>query len=81
LAVREAAANLEVHEGRTFNYISTRNHAFTNRDQKGRIVVTANAAFVQVATADAADYTVLQSPNGQAFITFYPDPIALTTGS
>jgi hypothetical protein len=65
-----------------FNYICTRNHAFTNRDQKGRIVVSPgpnDAAFVLINTESM--FSQLVSSNGNAWLRFYPDPIGLTTGS
>jgi hypothetical protein len=66
-----------------FNYICTRNHAFTNRDQKGRIVVSAegpnDAPFTLINTDTM--FSQLVSSNGNAWLRFYPDPIGLTTGS
>jgi len=76
---------LQVTEPGIFNYISTRNHAFTNRDQKAQVVVSATPGFSANAAFNVAGqvspFGQLSTPDGQAWVRFYPDPTALTTGS
>jgi hypothetical protein len=76
---------LQVTEPGIFNYISTRNHAFTNRDQKAQVVVAATPGFTPNAAFNQANqvspFTQMSTPDGQAWVRYYPDPTALTTGS
>jgi hypothetical protein len=66
-----------------FNYICTRNHAFTNRDQKAQIHVIprdpTREAMEIINTDGMFSRTV--TPSGNAWLRFFPDPIGLTTGS
>jgi len=65
-----------------FDYICTRNNAFTNRDQKGRLVVGDVNAGTQYQEIDVAGmFAQLVASSGEAWLRFTPDPIALTTGS
>jgi len=67
--------------GGVYNYVGSRNHAFTNRDQKAQIVVTPNAAgsYQQVDTTNL--FTQMQTPDGDAWVRYYPDPTGFTTGA
>lgn len=74
---------LQIRKEGTFNYISTRNHAFTNRDQKGRIVVLpplSPESYTEVDYA-AAQQQQLVTRSGEAWLRFAPDPIGFTSGS
>jgi len=65
-----------------FNYICTRNHAFTNRDQKAQIRVIPRADGQPVVRIDTQGmFTQLVSSSGNAWLRFSPDPIGLTSGS
>jgi len=74
---------LQVLDQGIFNYICTRNNAFTNRDQKGRLVVgeTVGGAEAFKVIDTSSMFSQLISSNGNAWLRFYPDPIGLTTGS
>lgn len=62
-----------------FNYICTRNNAFTNRGQKSQINVVADAAAV-MSSADTSE-SVLVSSSGSSWIRYAPDPNGLTTNT
>jgi len=64
-----------------FNYLCTRNNAFTNRGQKAQITVVADptaAAAMQTMSAATAQFI---SSSGTSWIRFAPDPNGLTTNS
>jgi len=67
--------------GNVYNYVGSRNHAFTNRDQKAQVVVqpATNPNYVKVDTSNS--FLQLSTPDGNAWIRFYPDPSGFTTGS
>jgi len=66
--------------GNIYNYISTRNNAFTNRDQKAQIVVTpAAAAYQKIDTTNM--FHQMSTPDGNAWVRYYPDPTGFTTGA
>jgi len=64
-----------------YNYLCTRNNAFTNRGQKAQINVmpVENAAALMV-TQSAATAQLI-APSGNAWIRYAPDPLGLTTNT
>jgi len=72
---------LQARNAGVFNYLCTRNNAFTNRGQKSQITVlpvaNADALMVSQDTASARFISV----SGSSWIRFAPDPNGITTNS
>jgi len=64
-----------------YNYLCTRNNAFTNRGQKAQIVVKAIQNPEQVITDDDSSRAQMVSTSGSAWIRYAPDPYGLTTNT
>jgi len=67
--------------GMMYNYVSTRNHAFTNRDEKAQIVVLPPKDPSYTKVDSAAMVSQLVTPDGNAWVRYYPDPTGFTTGA
>jgi hypothetical protein len=64
-----------------FNYLCTRNNAFTNRGQKAQIIVTPVAdAAARMVVADTSSARFI-SASGASWIRFAPDPNGITTNT
>jgi len=72
---------LQMKNAGVYNYMCTRNNAFTNRGQKAEIVVQAvpNAAAL-MATEDTATARMI-SASGSSWLRFAPDPNGITTNT
>jgi len=65
-----------------FYYMSTRNHQFTNRDQKAMIsVVPRTDGLAWQPITIFGTLMNLQASSGNAWLRFYPDPLQYTTGT
>jgi hypothetical protein len=73
---------LQVHDVGVYNYLSTRNNNFSNRDQKGEIRVierTDPASYRRIDTFGIFSKQI--SSSGNAWLRYFPDPLGFTTGS
>jgi len=64
-----------------FNYLCTRNNAFTNRGEKAQITVTPVTNADALLVAEDASSARFISASGASWIRFAPDPIGQTTNT
>jgi hypothetical protein len=71
----------QVRHAGIFNYMCTRNNAFTNRGQKAQIVVEAVDNAEALMSGQSASTARLISSSGSSWIRYAPDPLGQTTNS
>jgi len=64
-----------------YNYLCTRNNAFTNRGQKAQITVFPVDNGAALIVSQDASSSQLISTSGSAWLRYYPDPNGLTTNT
>jgi len=76
---------VQVRREGTYNYVSTRNNNFSNRDQKAQIQVIprspTNPSGPYAELDTEAIFSRLVTQSGNAWLRFAPDPIGVTSGS
>jgi len=74
-------APVQLRNAGVFNYLCTRNNAFTNRGQKAQITVSAVPNADALMTTEDASTARFISASGASWLRFAPDPIGQTTNT